>query len=130
MSALHGIEGGGIDLKPEAGRKSHGAQEPQMIFAESRVGVADGPDHAARQIAAPIHEVQHVARVRVHHEPVDGEIAPQHVLARIAFKTNLLGMPAVQVIVVAAESGHLHLIEYVAHQHDSKVRAHPPRTRE
>ena len=39
-------------------------------------------------------------------------------------------MPAVQVIVIAAEGGHLHLVEHVAHQHHSEVRAHPARARE
>ena len=39
-------------------------------------------------------------------------------------------MPAVQVIVIAAEGGHLHLVEHVAHQHHAEVRAHPPRARE
>ena len=96
-----------------------------MVFAKARVGIADGADHAALQVAAPVDEVQHVARVRIHHQAVDGEIAAQHVLARIGLEANLFGMAAVDVIVIAAKGGHFHLVEHVAHQHHSEVRAHP-----
>jgi hypothetical protein len=101
-----------------------------MILAESRVRVADRADHAARQVGAPIHEIEHGAGVGVQHQPVDGEIAAQHVLARIGFKADELRMPAVLVIVIAAEGGHLHLVEDVAHQHHSEVRPNPAGARE
>ena len=130
MVAPDGIERRGLDFKPEARRKPHATQQPQMVLAESRVRVADRPDDAARQIAASIHEIQHASSVRVHHQSVDGEVAAQHVLAGVGLEADVLGMPAVQVIVIAAEGGHLHLVEHVAHQDYSEMRPHPPRARE
>ena len=130
MIAPHGGEGRGLDLEPEARGKPDAAQQPQMIFAEARVRVADGADDAARQIAAPSTKSSTLAGVRVHHQAVDGEIAAQHVFAGIVLEAHVFGMPAVQVIVIAAEGGDLHLVEDVAHQHHAEVRAHAAGARE
>ena len=124
MVARHGFERGGFDLEPQPRGETDGAQQPQMIFLEARVGVADGADHAPLQIGAPAHVVEHFPRRRLHHEPVDGEIAAQYVPARVALEMHAGGAPAVGVIVVAAKRGHLHLRAGVAHQHHAEVRAH------
>ena len=49
---------------------------------------------------------------------------------RIGFEVDVLGTAAVQVIVIAAEGGDLHLVEDVAHQHHAEMRAHPAGARE
>ena len=75
MLPAHGVKRGAIDFESQARGEPHRAQQAQMIFAETRFGVADGADHAPLQVASSIHVVQHAAVVRVHHQPVDGEIA-------------------------------------------------------
>jgi hypothetical protein len=39
------------------------------------------------------------------------------------------GPPPVAVIVIAAEGGHLHLRQQMAHQHHAEMRTHTPRVR-
>jgi hypothetical protein len=64
--APHGFERGGVDLEPQARGETDGAQQAQMIFAETGIGVADGADHAPLQIGAPAHVIEHF--------PVSGSI--------------------------------------------------------
>src|SRR2546430_7789043 len=57
--------------------RSHGAQQAQMIFAETLVGVADGSDHAPLQVASSLHVVQHVAGRRDRSEEHTSELQSQ-----------------------------------------------------
>ncbi len=123
--APHGFEGDGVDGEAEPGGEAHSAQQAQVIFAEAGVGVADGAHHSASQVGLALHKIEYASGVGIEHQTVDGEVAAQDIFARIAFEADMFGMAAVQVIVVAAEGGHLHLIEDVAHQHHAEVGPHP-----
>src|SRR5262249_46276397 len=96
-----------------------------VVLAESRKGITDGANDAARQIGASVDEIEHTPVHRVHHQSIDGEIATEHVLARIDFEPHLLRMAAVEILMIAAEGGDFHLFEVVANEHDAEMRAYP-----
>src|SRR5207248_1786985 len=79
--------------------------------------IADGPQDPGPQILLPAYVVDQLALERVEEHAVDGEVAPQRILARRG-KHHLVGAPAVRVALVGAEGGDLNL-------HDLTVR--PPR---
>ena len=64
MVAPDGFERGGLDLEPQARGETDGAQQAQVVFAETGIRVADGADHAPLQVGAPAHVVQHLPGVR------------------------------------------------------------------
>src|SRR5579859_4841260 len=73
--AADSLEGGGLDLEPEAGGEGNGAQEAEVVFAKTDFRVADGADDTALEIGAAADEIENFAGVRIHHEAIDGEIA-------------------------------------------------------
>ena len=51
--ATNGGLGGRLHHEPEAGGEADGAEHAQRILGEARIGVADRPQHARLQVAAP-----------------------------------------------------------------------------
>src|SRR5271165_4147795 len=95
-----------------------------MVFAKAPLWIPDGADDAGLQIsqaADMIHYSRKITKeLRGQQQCIDGEIPPQHVLARIGFKANSLRMPSVAVIQVATKRGHFHTV----YQNDTELRAH------
>ena len=94
-----------------------------MVLAEAGVGIADGADQPGVEIGTAPDVIQRLPGFGIHHEAVDGEVAAQHVGLRVGFKVHGVGPAAVFIFVVAAEGGHFHLREGVAHQNHAEVRA-------
>ena len=113
-----------LDLKLQPRSKANGAQQAQVVFAEPGFRIADGADHAAFQVGAPADEVQHLARIRVEQQSVDGEVAALRVLGGVGFKVHRVGTAPVAILLVAAESGDLDLGEHVTYQDYAEVRPH------
>ena len=95
-----------------------------MVFLEALFRIADGPDRAAAQVVAAPSEIQHLIRIVIQQQRVDGEIAPHRILPGVALEVYCIGPSAIAVAGVAAERGHLHLGRVLAHQHHAEVRAH------
>ena len=69
-----------VQLEAELRGEAHGAHHPHGVFAEADVRVADGAQDAALEVLQPADVVDHVERLDVVKEPVDGEVAALGVL--------------------------------------------------
>ena len=103
--------------------EAHGTKKAQMILPKARLRIADRADDAGLQIRPPVGVIQHLARIRIEQQGVNGEVAPLHVLARVLLEANALGMPPVTILQIAAKGGYLNLRAALVHQHDAEVRA-------
>jgi hypothetical protein len=74
--------------------------------------------------ARPFDVIEDLAGRWVHHQAVDGEVAAQHVFARLRFEVDRAGPAAVAVLVIAAEGRDFHLRFTVADEHDAEMRAY------
>src|ERR1700676_1327662 len=106
-----------FDLESKARRKTNGTQHAQVVFLESFLRIPDCTDYMFAQIMeAPyvIHDVGgHIRRLcqrRIQQKSIDCEIPAQDVLFRIRLKSDLYGMPAVHIRVIAAKRGDFHAI--------------------
>ena len=88
VAARMAVEGGGFDRETEPRGEADGAQQAQMVLAEARVGIADGAHQRGSEIGAASNVIQHCAGLGIHQQAVDGEIAAQHVLARVALEVD------------------------------------------
>ena len=70
MVALDGGEGGRVDGKAQARGETHGAQQAQMVLAKAYRGIADGAEHAERQIGASADVIHDDAGIGVHRRPL------------------------------------------------------------
>src|SRR5271165_2420622 len=101
---LHRLKRAWLDGIFKACGEAHGAQHAQLVFCEAQSRVADGADDSGLQIVAAANEVEHLAAYRIEHHSVNGEIAASHILSRVLRKAYLVGMPAIGVSDIAAES--------------------------
>ncbi len=88
VQPLDGREGRRLDLEPEARGKADGAQHAQVVLAEPHLRVADGADHARPQVLAAADEIEHLVRIGIEQQAVDGEVAPEDVLPRVGLELN------------------------------------------
>ena len=119
---IDGGEGEGLDLEIQARRKAHRAQHAQVVLGEALTRGADGPDHPLPNVPAPAYVVDPPVGQRIEEHPVDGEVAPQGVLARVG-ELHLVRMAAVEVGSVAAKPGHLVAPALQHHHHDPELRS-------
>jgi hypothetical protein len=69
--------------------------------------------------------IEYFARDRIFQQRIDGEIPPEHVLARIAFKFNTIGPASVGIGVITTECGDFDMnTRAAAHQHHAEMSAH------
>ena len=113
-----------VDREAEPGGESHRPQHPQVILAEPPFGIADRPHDARREIRATTGVVDHFSRRGIEHQRVDGEVATQHILPRVALEDHTARMTTIHIAVVATEGGHLHLRVTIPHQHHAEMRPH------
>ena len=99
-------EGFRLNGVSEARGKAHGAQHPQLVFGEAQLGAADGADDFGLQILLSADVVKNLAGHRIEQQAVDGEVAAFDVFLRTLAESHLIGMAAVGVANVAAESGN------------------------
>jgi len=97
----------GIDPVVEARGETHGSEHAQLVFGEAAVGIADGAHDSGCEVVTPADEVEDLVGGGIEHHAIDGEVAPQDVLARIAGEAHFIGMTSVGVAYVRAESGDL-----------------------
>ena len=99
-----------------------------MIFLEPLLRIADRPDYMLAEISEPTDVIHHLrfqlirglCQRRIQHQGIDREIAPEHVLFRIAFKADFQRMPAVGIRVIATKCGNFNPF----HQNHPKLCAH------
>src|SRR6185437_15452930 len=70
-----------FDGKVKPSRKTHCPHQPQPVFAEPLVRLADRANDTDAQVLLPADEIQHFPGLRAHEQPVDREVAPLHILA-------------------------------------------------
>ena len=104
--------------------EAHGTQQTEMIFAKAGLRIADSANDLVVQVVAAANEIQHFIAVGIEEQGVDGEVATQDILARVGFKIDGFGVAAVDISVVTAECGDLHLRAGIVHQHDAEMRTH------
>ena len=99
----------GSMAKPSRAAKRMARSSRRWSSRKALLGIADGPHHAALQVGAALHVIQNLAVLRIEHQAVDGEIAAQHVGARVGFEMHGAGAAAIGVLAVAAEGRDFHL---------------------
>src|SRR5205823_10212002 len=97
-----------VDGQVEAGGEADGAEQAELVLAEALARLADGPQDSRFQVLLAADVVDDFAADRVEEHAVDGEVAPQGVLARRA-EDDGVGVAAVAVSRVGAEGGDLDL---------------------
>ena len=108
-----------VDREIEAGGKSHRAEDPEAVFVEPFVGVADRANQAGAQIADTTDEIDHAVVERIEEHAADREVAP----ARIFFdraEVHRRGAAAVDIGRVGAEGRNLELIAGDEHHDHSE----------
>ena len=119
-----------LDFKTKARGEADGAQHAQMVLFETLRGIANGADHAVLQILQAAYVVHHVPGGIVHmrrieQQSIDGEVAPQHILLRVAFERHAFRMPPILVRMIAAEGCDFDAV----YQDHAELRAHQLRLR-
>ena len=84
-----------LDRELQPRRKPHRTQHPQLVLGKPQPRLANRPHQPRCRSSAPTHIIQHAApsdrplviRNRIQQQPIDREVAPQHILARIQSKT-------------------------------------------
>src|SRR6202521_5279913 len=97
-----------LDRISETCRKTQRTQHAQFIFGGAPLWIADRTDDLALQIPSSAHEIKHFVGQRIEQHPVDREVAPGDVLARIPAETHLIRVSSVRITNIAAESGDLY----------------------
>ena len=113
-----------LDCIAETRGKSHGANHAQLVFAEAIFGISDGANDSGAQIFLAADEIENFIRERVEHQAVDGEVAALYVFFGRAGVLDAIGMAAVGVANVRAESCDLDLHGAIGDDDDSELRAH------
>ncbi len=116
---LHGGERRRGDLEPKLRGEAHGAEQPQPVLAEAFCRGADGADAPGLEVGPAADPVVHLVGERVVKQAVDGEVAPQGILARVG-ESHAAGAPTVGVVALSAEGGHLIFVAGLEH-HDHAV---------
>src|SRR5580693_2599383 len=117
-------ESAALDCIAETRGKSHGANHAQLVFAEAIFGISDGANDSGAQIFLATYEIEDFIRERVKHQAVDGEVAAFYIFFWRAGVFDAIGMAAVGVANVRAESCYLDLRGAVDDDDDSELRAH------
>src|SRR5579862_4263692 len=113
-----------LDRIAEPRGESHGANHAQLVFAEAIFGISDGANDSGAQILLAADEIEDFIREGVEHQAVDGEVAALYVFFGRASVLDAIGMAAVGVANVRAESCYLDLRGAVDDDDDSELRAH------
>ena len=127
-----------IDRVAEARGKAHSTKHAQLIFSEALMRTADRAYHAALKVFSALNIVQHLGRIGIEQQPVDGEVPALYVQTCILCKLHLVGMAAVRVSAVTAESSDLNMVIVASavriapnrNQHHTELCAHSVRLRE
>src|ERR1700723_1528513 len=129
-----------LDGVAEARSETYRAKHPQLVFAETRFGLANGTNDSVARVVASADEVEHFVRFRVEQQAVDREIAPLDVFLRSGGIHNFIGMAPVAVAHVRTKSRHFHRrggafgliarLRFLHHYHDAELRTHREAIRE
>ncbi len=115
-------------------QQSHGPQHAQLVLRKPQLRFTDRPNQPGVKVTAPAHVIQDavlqpVAGLignRIQQQPVDREVAPQHILARVHRELHGIRSPPIRISTVMPKRRHLgrhpHLRQVIDHQHHSKVR--------
>ena len=124
MQPLQRRHGAGLDLEAQPRRKADGTDQAQVVFLETLFRIANGANYPAQQVLTAPGKVQHLVRIGIQQQCIDGEIPAHGILPGIVFKVHGIGTAAIAIAGVAAERGHFHLSHVLPDQHYAKVRAH------
>src|SRR4029434_7786484 len=87
------------------------------------VRMADRANDSFSQVCLSINKIQYFTGVMPHHQPVDREIAPLHVLLGRACINYLIRMTPVRITHIGTERGNLDLPAVDWNENHSKLRA-------
>ena len=116
---LQSGEGCRLDGEAQLGGKAHRAQQAQVVLGEAFGRRADGADDPGAQVRLAAHPIVQLPPHRVVEQTVDGEVAAAGVGHRVA-KGDPPRAPAVLVVGLGAEGGHLELAAVLHHHHDAE----------
>jgi hypothetical protein len=95
-----------FNFETKACCKSNGAKHAETIFFKSPDRVSDCADEFSLQISPAVNVIEYFAGDWIFKQRVDGEIAPEHILARISLKFDAIGPASVGIGVIAAKCRH------------------------
>src|ERR1039458_5760723 len=111
-----------LDRKTQPRGETHGAQQPQMIFAKTFLRHADGADDFCAQIFFAADPVVDFFCERIVEQSVHREIAAQRIGLGVG-ENNFLRAAAILVIRLGAKRGHLKLLPALDHDDDAEFSA-------
>ncbi len=80
-----------LNRKVQTRSEAYGAQHAQVIFVEALFCISNRADNAAHEIGFSADVIEHLARNRIFHEAIDGEVPPLGIESRIRFESNRVG---------------------------------------
>ena len=113
---LHDGERRRLDLEPKLHSEAHGAEQAQPVLAKALRRIADGADAPGLEVCLAADPVVQLVGERIVKQAVDGEVAPQGILACVG-EADAAGSSAVGVVALGAEGSHLIFVAGLEH-HD------------
>jgi len=120
--AANGIPSPRVDRVSQARAKTNGPQQPQFIFFEALIRVADSADDPVTNVSLTGDVINHTTAVRIVEQPVDREIPAKNVISRIG-KDNAAGASAINIFLVRSERCHFKGMPAMDHKDHAELNA-------